>query len=120
MKLCQRCHEKPLANIHGRYCVDCREIAKKEAKERAKLNQPKYDKKHQEKQKAQKRTDEVNQRTGLGDKQAYHGNCEGCIYWRNFYSGTYACHYLIDTGNLRGMDAAECYRHEGTPYTPEK
>ena len=45
MKLCQRCHEKPLADIHGRYCVDCREIARKEAKERARLNHPKYEKK---------------------------------------------------------------------------
>lgn len=49
--------------------------------------------------------------------------CRGCEYWRAIGHGKQcirACHYCIETGNLRGMPAAECYKHEGTPYKPKK
>lgn len=49
--------------------------------------------------------------------------CRGCEYWRpmgNSSKCMHACHYCIETGNLRDMPAAECYKHEGTPYKPKK
>jgi hypothetical protein len=57
-------------------------------------------------------------------------HCHGCIYYRkisfapvgNKTNGKqgYACHFCIDTNTLRGIPAAECYKHKGTPYTPKK
>lgn len=32
----------------------------------------------------------------------------------------YACHYMIDTGEKRGITPQECYKHEGTPYKKKK
>ena len=49
--------------------------------------------------------------------------CRGYEYWRTMGNSSkcmHACHYCIETGNLRGMPAAECYKHEGTPYKPKK
>lgn len=120
MKLCVRCGVRPVANIHGKYCEICREEAKAEARQRAKEMQPVHDANHRAKKKAEKLAGEVNQRTGLGDTKKKHHGCPGCIYWRLFYAGMSACHYTIDTGNVRPMPAAECYRHDGTPYTPEQ
>ena len=37
--------------------------------------------------------------------------CRGCRYWRPLSSGKngyYACHYLIDTGKLRGGTVEDC------------
>lgn len=38
--------------------------------------------------------------------------CNGCIYWRRFCgNGTKAlnaCHYILDTGKMRGCDPAQC------------
>lgn len=45
--------------------------------------------------------------------------CYGCFYRRAMTGagGTvYACHYMIDTGEKRGITPQECYKHEGTPY----
>lgn len=118
MKLCKRCHEKPLADIHGRYCLECRAIAKKEAQERAKYMQHIRDKKYLEKQKALKRTEEVNKRTGY--KESFKiVECKGCIYYRILYGTTYACNYCVDTGYLRGIYPENCYKQENTPYTPK-
>lgn len=119
MKLCKRCHEKPLANIHGRYCIDCREIARKEAEEREKYMRHVRNKRLQEKQKAIKRAAEVNERTGYKDKFET-VECKDCVYWKIFYGATYACHYCIDTGNLRDIPPKDCYKRENTPYTPKK
>lgn len=47
-------------------------------------------------------------------------NCKGCFYWRNMYVGANACHYPIETNQLRPMPAADCYKHDGTPYRPKK
>ena len=46
--------------------------------------------------------------------------CVGCEYWQplNSPGGVKACHYCIITGNVRGIPAADCYKHEGTAYTP--
>lgn len=49
--------------------------------------------------------------------------CRGCEYWRTMGNSSkcmHACHYCLETGNPRGMPAAECYKHEGTPYKPKK
>lgn len=49
-------------------------------------------------------------------------NCKGCLYYRSLSNRKYVhdcvCHYCIDTGKLRGIPPADCYRHAGTPYTP--
>lgn len=45
--------------------------------------------------------------------------CKGCYYYRSGCGvpGTYMmCHYACDTGTLRGIRPADCYKHEGTPY----
>ncbi len=46
--------------------------------------------------------------------------CVGCEYWQplNSPGGVKACHYCIITGNVRGIPAADCYKHEGTAYKP--
>lgn len=48
--------------------------------------------------------------------------CTGCYYWRSLSNGggtVHACHYAIYTGKLRTpLKAADCYKHEGTPYKP--
>lgn len=44
--------------------------------------------------------------------------CIGCYYWRRLGSTCMACHYPIDTGELRPMWPKDCYQHEGTPYRP--
>lgn len=50
--------------------------------------------------------------------------CKGCYYWRPINYGRKvgqrACHYCLETGNLRGILPHLCYQHEGTPYTPER
>lgn len=41
--------------------------------------------------------------------------CRGCKYWRPLSSeknGYYACHYMIDTGHIRGCDLSECDKRE--------
>ncbi len=119
MKMCERCGERPVANIHGRYCLECREIAKKEARQRGKEAHRQYDANRRQNLKAQKRREEVNKRSGQCDVPKERSGCPGCIYYRLFYAGEYACHYTINTDKLRPMPAKDCYRHEGTPYTPE-
>lgn len=45
--------------------------------------------------------------------------CLGCVYYRSACGvpGTYTmCHYCYDTGELRGIRPADCYKHDGTPY----
>lgn len=39
-----------------------------------------------------------------------HKNCEGCCYCRNIYiyGHILACHYMLDTGEERGCDPANC------------
>lgn len=120
MKMCERCHEKPVANPHGKYCESCRDVAKAEARARAKALQPLRDAKYLAKKKAKTRTEEVNQRTGLGDTKKQEVGCPGCYYYRLFYAGMSACHYCIDTGKVRPVPPEECYRHDGTPYLPEE
>ena len=46
--------------------------------------------------------------------------CVGCEYRQplNSQGGVKACHYCIITGNVRGIPAADCYKHEGTAYKP--
>lgn len=38
--------------------------------------------------------------------------CVGCIYWRRFYgfgsNAVYACHYILDTGKVRGNATESC------------
>ena len=50
--------------------------------------------------------------------------CKDCYYYRSLsqlkYRDDYCCHYLIDTGKLRKIPPAECYKHEGTPYLEQK
>jgi len=120
MKLCERCGERPVANVHGRYCEYCREKAKAEAKARAKEMQPIRDAKYRAKKQAQKRKNQADDGAGLSEPAKRHEGCPGCVYWRLFYAGMSACHYTIDTGKVRPMPAAECYGHEGTPYTPKE
>lgn len=58
------------------------------------------------------------------DKPRKLTRCGGCYYWRPIADGNRAsmkvCHYCIDTSVPRGIPARECYKHEGTPYRPEK
>ena len=123
MKLCERCGERPVVNVHGRYCEDCREKAKAEAKARAKETQPirnaKYRAKKQAQKQAQKRKSQADEGAGLSEPAKRHDGCPGCAYWRLFYASMKACHYTIDTGKVRPMPAAECYGREGTPYKPK-
>lgn len=47
--------------------------------------------------------------------------CAGCHYRRPIAEGPgalWCCHYLLDTGEVRGMPVARCYRRKGTPYRP--
>lgn len=50
--------------------------------------------------------------------------CRGCYYWRPITHGisasTRACHYCIDTGQLRSIPPQLCYQKPGTPYRPGK
>lgn len=49
--------------------------------------------------------------------------CIGCMYWKSIAGGNtapYGCHYLLETHEIRGIPPIECYKHEGTPYTPKK
>lgn len=47
--------------------------------------------------------------------------CKGCRYYRKFYGrqggwglgGLYACHYCVDTGNLRGCTVEACDKKRG-------
>ena len=43
--------------------------------------------------------------------------CKGCEYYRRLGSDM-ACHYAIDTNDVRGMTPSECYKQPGTPYKP--
>ena len=42
--------------------------------------------------------------------QTEKGKCEKCEYWRKLHRefNTYACHYCLDNGRLRGCSVAEC------------
>ena len=45
--------------------------------------------------------------------------CTGCYWYRPAAAvpGMYMmCHYCYDTGELRGIRPADCYKHDGTPY----
>lgn len=45
-------------------------------------------------------------------------NCKGCIYYRKFaslYETLYACHYCVDTGNLRECDPKVCDKKDTNP-----
>lgn len=50
--------------------------------------------------------------------------CIGCIHYRwliaNYNSNVNqrCCHYILDTGNSRGVPPEECYKHLGTRYQP--
>ena len=46
--------------------------------------------------------------------------CVGCRYWQKFDNYIMCCHYCYETGRPRGILPKECYRHEGTPYSPKK
>ena len=50
--------------------------------------------------------------------------CTGCYYWRcmsgNSPGSIKGCHYMLDTGEPRGISPRDCYKHEGTPYSTEK
>lgn len=52
-----------------------------------------------------------------------YNRCYGCFY-RRLMTGVgktvYACHYMIDTGERRGITPQECYKHEGTPYVKKE
>lgn len=41
-------------------------------------------------------------------------SCTGCTYWRRFQGSgenlIRACHYLLDTGHMRGCPADHCTR----------
>lgn len=41
-------------------------------------------------------------------------NCTGCIYWRHFCgrgaNALNACHFILDTGKMRGCTVEECTR----------
>ena len=115
MKLCERCGEVPVASVHSRYCETCRELAKADARARAKEMQPIRDAKYRAKKRAQKLAESM----GNQPPVKTHNGCPGCSYWRLFHAGMKACHYTIDTGKVRPMPAAECYGHEGTPYKPK-
>lgn len=40
--------------------------------------------------------------------------CEGCRYWRDFSKPHKGCHYLLDTGHVRGCEAGENCRVRDT------
>lgn len=50
--------------------------------------------------------------------------CIGCIHYRwlianyNVNVNQRCCHYILDTGNSRGVPPEECYKHLGTRYQP--
>ena len=51
--------------------------------------------------------------------------CVGCIHYRPLVGGerstsVHACHYILDTGEPRGIKAKDCYKHEGTRYAPKE
>lgn len=55
----------------------------------------------------------------VSERKVKHNKCYDCFYRRAMTGagGTvYACHYMIDTGEKRGITPQECYKHEGTPY----
>lgn len=48
-------------------------------------------------------------------------HCSGCAHWRHFCgrgsSELFACHFIFDTGKMRGCAVEECNKHtakEGT------
>ena len=46
-------------------------------------------------------------------------HCPDCVYCRDITgvgSKVWACHYMLDTGEKRGLPPAECYGQPGTPY----
>ena len=56
-------------------------------------------------------------------KPKYTGNlceCVDCEYWRFLTAydkhGIKCCHYLLGTGNVRGLPPIYCYKRKGTPY----
>ena len=48
--------------------------------------------------------------------------CAGCRYWRGIAAhapgGLMACHYLLDTGRMRGGAVSECDKREKPPAGP--
>ena len=39
-------------------------------------------------------------------------HCDGCSYWRRLNGGSSirVCHFLLDTGKVRGMSVQDCTR----------
>lgn len=50
------------------------------------------------------------------EEQEVSQRCGSCLHWRPLSSqnvrGIRVCHYLLDTGKMRGMRAQECTRKE--------
>lgn len=50
------------------------------------------------------------------EEQEVSQRCGSCLHWRLLSSqnvrGIRVCHYLLDTGKMRGMRAQECTRKE--------
>lgn len=49
-------------------------------------------------------------------------NCEGCKYYRLLgdAAGLRACHYLLDTGEVRGCSADNCTKKDRSKGTVKK
>lgn len=50
--------------------------------------------------------------TLVRDKHGTPVSCKGCRYRKTLVKNRTACHYAIDTGELRGRDVANCSRYE--------
>ena len=49
--------------------------------------------------------------------------CWRCRYYRPLSAALalgYACHYCLDTGQLRGIRPVDCYQHTDSCYRPRK
>lgn len=46
------------------------------------------------------------------DTQGTPVTCKGCRYRKMLFGNRTACHFAIDTGELRGCDVAECFRYD--------
>lgn len=118
MKICQMCNVNPVAAANGKYCAECREKARVMYQEKAKQ------KRKEERASFAETRDKAHPpgwRTPKAATKAVENrpNCPGCVYCQKLYGSTYACHYTVETGQLRQMPASECYKHKGTPYKPE-
>lgn len=116
--LCAWCRERPRGRNKNKYCDVCAPIVRA------------YQAREQSRRKAEKerlkRAEARAKREAEGEKKKPAPavvKCRGCVYYRRLSSGnscSAACHYALDTGVLRKIPPAECYKHEGTPYTPKK